>query len=163
MIYLFALRGFCRCCWLFRGIRRANGVFGSRRAHSGECCRFFCDDFRSELALGDDETDFEGRTVAAFDGGPEETAESSVIAIGREWRIGWVLWVVKKCDGVAGAIDGGALCEPGEVTGLFGVCVFAGKNVGGGGGVDAHAWAKLKASVFGVPVEFGVAGDGSDH
>ena len=163
MSYLFALRGFCRCCWLFPAIRRANGVVGSRRVHSGECFCLFRDDLRSELALGDDETDFEGCTFAAFDGGPEETAEASVIAIGGERRVGGILWVVEECDGVAGAIDGGAFCEPGEVTGLFCVGVLAGENVGGGGGVDAHSWAELKAGVFGIPVELGVASDGSDH
>ncbi len=70
--------------------------------------------------------------------------------------------MVEEGDGVAFSVDGRAFSEPREVTRFFRVGVGAGKDVGGGGGVDAHGGPELEAGVFGVAVEFGVAGDGGD-
>ncbi len=70
--------------------------------------------------------------------------------------------MVEEGDGVAFSVDGGAFSEPRKVARFFCVGVGAREDVGGGGGIDAHGGSELEAGVFGIAVEFGVAGDGGD-
>ena len=70
--------------------------------------------------------------------------------------------MVEEGDGVTLAIDGCAFSKPWEVARFFRVGVCAGEDVGGGGGIDAHGGSELETGMFGIAVEFGVAGDCGD-
>ena len=129
---------------------------------AGECVCFFGNGLWSEFSFGDEEADFECRVLSLFDGGAEEAAEPAVVAVGGERSILGVVWVVEEGDGVALSVDGCAFSEPWKVTRFFRIGVGAGEDVGGGGGIDAHGGSELEAGVFGIAVEFGVAGDGGD-